>query len=107
VIRIRHRIIYSLLPWLLRRARVAISKDVVYTGSENEDYRTRLRRVNDEAAAEGWNLDDKRRAAALTLQGAAKVWNTELGHQIVGWDAWEAALRLSFVSQLSDVEWAF
>ena len=61
--------------------------------------------MNDEAMAEGWTPDEKKRAAALTLKGAG-IWNKELGHQIIGWDAWESALRFNFVPQLSALEWA-
>lgn len=54
-----------------RAARVSIPKDVTFSGLPEEDYESLLLRVNDEAVAEGWTLDEKRRAAALTLQGAA------------------------------------
>ena len=79
---------------------------MVYSGSLAEDYGAWIRKLNDEAMAEAWTPDEKRRAAALTLKGAAGIWHNELAHHIVGWDAWEAALRLNFVPQLSALEWA-
>ena len=74
-----------------RTARVSMSKDVSYSGSLAEYYGAWIRKVNDEAMAEGWTPDEKRRAAALTRKGAASIWHNELGHHIFGWDAWEAA----------------
>ena len=79
-------------------------KGLTFAGEEEEfdDWNDSIRRTSD---LEGWSDAQRRRAAIGTLRGRASTWHDSVGEGIPGWEYWLAAIRRTFVPELTESQW--
>ena len=90
---------------IVRPVRLNMPPDLTYSGREAEDYDLWLQRVNDQGVMEGWNDDNKRTAASLTLRENARRWHQDFGAAYPEWVQWEEALSRYFITPMDETEW--
>lgn len=84
---------------------VSMGSAVRYSGAKDESLTEWLEQINRKALEENWGDNEKRRAAASSLYGAAQTWNEEIGTPLANWTDWLVALRGVFETQLTQTQW--
>lgn len=84
--------------------RLRIDRSVQFDGAE-ESLDSWLEAIQRASELEEWNDDQRRRVAIGTLRGDAVTWHESVGTGIPGWAEWIAALRRTFVPELTEAQW--
>lgn len=84
--------------------RLRIDRSVQFDGTE-ESFDSWLDAIQRASELEEWNDDQRRRVAIGTLRGDVVTWHENVGTGIPGWMEWIAALRRTFVPELTEAQW--